>query len=99
MKTDATILAAIDFSIYFRRDAEYKTTMVVRLHPGQSRRLSNCTQEFQVPTEADSFFLSDVSTETYSNSDNLGSSNARVSERDLNTASRVIFMDRVEVAG
>ena len=34
-----------------------------------------------------------------SNLDNFGSSNARVSERDLNTARRVIFMDRVEEAG
>ena len=34
-----------------------------------------------------------------SRKDNFGSSNARVSERDLNTASRVIFIDRVEEAG
>ena len=26
----------------FRCDNQYKTTMVVRLHPGQSRRLSDC---------------------------------------------------------
>ena len=34
-----------------------------------------------------------------SRKDNFGSSNAKVSERDLNIASRVIFMDRVEEAG
>jgi len=32
-------------------DSQFKTTMVVRLHPGQSRRLSQCSLDNQVPGE------------------------------------------------
>ena len=41
-------------------------------------------------------FLSDVSTETYSNSDNFGSSNARVSERDFWYSLQGHFLDTIE---
>ena len=40
--------------------------------------------------------LSDVSTETYSNSDNFASSNARVSERDFWYSLQGLFLDTIE---